>query len=58
MHYYGRSTHRKNEYIGDNIKEASNRNGVDVVRDTSDTGKMKMRMPLTVRQERIAKYTV
>ena len=27
------------EYIGDNIKEASNRNGVDVVRDTSDTGK-------------------
>lgn len=27
------------EYIGDNIKEASNRNGVDVVRDTSDAGK-------------------
>ncbi len=27
------------EYIGDNIKEAANRNGVDVVRDTSDTGK-------------------
>ena len=27
------------EYIGDNIKEASNRNGVDVVRDTSDTEK-------------------
>ena len=27
------------EYIGDNIKEASNRNGVDVVRDTSDVGK-------------------
>ena len=26
------------EYIGDNIKEASNRNGVDVVRDTSDAG--------------------
>ena len=27
------------EYIGDNIKEAANRNGVDVVKDTSDTGK-------------------
>ena len=27
------------EYIGDNIKEASNQNGVDVVRDTSNTGK-------------------
>lgn len=27
------------EYIGDNVKEAANRNGVDVVRDTSDTGK-------------------
>lgn len=27
------------EYIGDNIKEASNRNGVDVVKDTSDAGK-------------------
>ena len=27
------------EYIADNIKEAANRNGVDVVRDTSDTGK-------------------
>ena len=49
------------EYIGDNIKEASNRNGVDVVRDTSDAGKAelkthripekKMRMPLTVRQK-------
>lgn len=38
------------EYIGDNIKEAANRNGVDVVKDTSDTGK-KMRMLLTVRQK-------
>ncbi len=38
------------EYIGDNIKEAANRNGVDVVKDTSDTEK-KMRMPLTVRQK-------
>ena len=27
------------EYIGDNIKEAANQNGVDVVKDTSDTGK-------------------
>lgn len=27
------------EYIGDNIKEAANRNGVDVVKDTSDTEK-------------------
>ena len=27
------------EYIADNIKEAANRNGVDVVRDTSDAGK-------------------
>ena len=27
------------EYIGDNIKEAANRNGVDVVKDTSDAGK-------------------
>ena len=35
------------EYIGDNIKEASNRNGVDVVRDTSDAGKAE----LTVRQK-------
>lgn len=38
MHHYGGSTHRK-EYIGDNIKEAANRNGVDVVKDTSDAGK-------------------
>ena len=27
------------EYIGDNIKEAANQDGVDVVKDTSDTGK-------------------
>ena len=27
------------EYIGDNIKEAANQNGVDVVKDTSDIGK-------------------
>ena len=27
------------EYIGDNIKEADNQNGVDVVKDTSDAGK-------------------
>ena len=27
------------EYIGDNIKEAANQNGVDVVKDTSDTEK-------------------
>ena len=27
------------EYIADNIKEADNQNGVDVVKDTSDTGK-------------------
>ena len=27
------------EYIGDNIKEAANQNGVDVVKDTSDAGK-------------------
>ena len=27
------------EYIADNIKEAANQNGVDVVKDTSDTGK-------------------
>lgn len=27
------------EYIGDNIKEAANQNGVDVVKDTSNAGK-------------------
>lgn len=27
------------EYIGDNIKEATNQNGVDVVKDTSNAGK-------------------
>ena len=27
------------EYIADNIKEAANQNGVDVVKDTSDAGK-------------------
>lgn len=38
------------EYIGDNIKEASNRNGVDVV-ETHRMPEKKMRMQLTVRQK-------
>lgn len=38
------------EYIGDNIKEATNQNGVDVVKDTSNAGKQRITQ-LTVRQK-------
>lgn len=38
------------EYIGDNIKEAANQNGVDVVKDTSNAGKAEDNA-VTVRQK-------
>ena len=48
------------EYIADNIKEAANRNGVDVVKDTSDAGKADThkRLESHLEKQRITQLTV